>query len=453
MDWNSLFLNKRLGSTGSKISDDIRSEFEKDFDRIVFSSSFRRLQDKTQVIPLPVSDFVHTRLTHSFEVSSVGRSLGKIVGSEIIKRNKLSAAITENEISNIAASACLAHDIGNPPFGHSGEDAIRNYFINLGGKYFKDKINDEDKWADLINFEGNANGLRMLTHDNLNASGEIRLTYSTLAAFTKYPTKANKNPGDIATANRISHKKFGYFISEKEIFEKIFTEMEIDKLTPYSYLRHPLSFLVEAADDICYRIIDFEDGLRIKLVPYETGFGILKSIITNFDETRFKSIGDKRLQIGYLRAKVINELIRECSEIYLDNEKDILSGKFDKPVLGESKSIKALNEIEKISIEKIYNSENVIYIESAGFNVISELLNLFITAINDLHEIGEKKLRIEKPHSANLIKLLPPQFMNYGKPDNDLYLRILKICEFISGMTDTYAVSLYRKMKGIDIPR
>jgi dGTPase len=379
--------------------------------------------------------------------------LGKIVGSEIIKRGNLKEKLNENDISNIVASACLAHDIGNPPFGHSGEDAIRNYFINLEGNRFKSKIDNDDKWADLVNFEGNANGFRLLTHDNLNSSGEIRLTYSTLAAFIKYPTKANKDLNNKLSAGRISHKKFGYFISEQEIFEELFSALKINRLTPYSYLRHPLAFLVEAADDICYRIIDFEDGLRIKLVPFKTGIDILKSIISGFNEKRFKTIDDQRLQIGYLRAKVINELIRECSAIFLDNEKDILSGKFDRHLLDESKSISILNEIEKISVEKIYNSQNVLYIESAGFHVISGLLDMFIKAVNDLHEFGISEIRKKNPQSANLIKLLPPQYMNKGFPDDDLYLRILKVCEFISGMTDTYAVSLYRKLKGIDIPK
>jgi dGTPase len=453
MDWRNLFIDKRPGDKTAGLAKDARSEYEKDFDRIVFSSSFRRLQDKTQVIPLPVSDFVHTRLTHSFEVSSVGRSLGKIVGSEIIKRNNLNDVINENDISNIAASASLAHDIGNPPFGHSGEDAIRNYFNNLEGNRFKSEINNEDKWADLVNFEGNANGFRLLTRNNMRAGGEIRLTYSTLASFIKYPAKANRDTNNVLTSGRISHKKFGYFISEKEIFEEIFSYLKIEKITPYSYLRHPLAFLVEAADDICYRIIDFEDGLRIKLVPFETGIEILKSIITDFDNNRFRSIEDERLQIGYLRAKVINELIRECSAIFLDNENDLLTGKFDRHLLDESKSISVLNEIEKISVEKIYNSENVLYIESAGFNVISGLLDMFIYAVNDLYVYGNKELRRKKPQSAILIKLLPRQYLNNGIPDDDVYLRILKVCEFISGMTDSYAVSLYRKLNGIDIPK
>lgn len=452
MNWNTLFSEARITDKTylHKLSPD-RTNFERDFDRVVFSSAFRRLQDKTQVIPLPESDFVHTRLTHSLEVSCVARSLGKIVGKTIIERHKLSD-LHASDFGAICATAALAHDIGNPPFGHSGEASISHYFTQGKGKLLKDVVNNEMLWSDLSNFEGNANGFKILTNYNPASGGNVNLTFSTLAAFTKYPTRSNKltEHADLIKG-KVSQKKYGYFQSEKDIFKTIFTHLEIDQITDYSWRRHPLAFLVEAADDICYRIIDFEDGISIGLIPFHQGEELLKQVIgKDFDASRYDQIGDTREKISYLRAKAINTLVNTTSAIFLEVEFDLISGRKDISLIDlipESMS-KPLNEILMMSIEHVYRSKSVLEIEIAGFNVVAELLDTFINAINDYHTFG-KNLKKERPYSDKLIRLFPKQFLTGSE---DQYLRILRVCEFVAGMTDSYAVTLFRRIKGIELP-
>jgi dGTPase len=458
MKWSTLFSQRRLGDKKDcEIPSPDRSNFEKDYDRVVFSSAFRRLQDKTQVIPLPESDFVHTRLTHSLEVSCVGRSLGKKVGEEIIKKYSIKNEITTvQNFGSIVATACLSHDIGNPPFGHSGESAISNYFKNGNGKKYKDLINDDEKWSDLINFEGNANGFKLLTNSRKSVGGGIKLTYTTLASFVKYPTKSYKDEEEKKkNKGKVSFKKYGYFQSDKDIFLDIFDELEINKITNYYYLRHPIAFLVEASDDICYRIMDFEDGIRIGLIPFSRGEEMLKEIVGNgFDKNKYDNIKDNREKIGYLRAKSINNLINECTDIFLHKEEDILSGKFDESLTDNIKSKTFLSEIENLSFKEVYKSKNVVQIEVAGFKVVGGLLDMFIEAVNNLNESeNRKKLGKEKPLSASLIEILPEQFLTDGKPNKDLYERILQVCEFVAGMTDSYAVMIYKRLQGIELPK
>ncbi|HTL81706.1 MAG TPA: dNTP triphosphohydrolase, partial [Bacteroidia bacterium] len=369
MNWNTLFSEARLGDKELKrLSSPDRTNFERDFDRVVFSSAFRRLQDKTQVIPLPESDFVHTRLTHSLEVSCVARSLGKTIGKTIIERHKLSD-LHASDFGAVCATAALAHDIGNPPFGHSGEASIANYFSNGNGQRYKNSMN-ENEWSDLVTFEGNANGFKLLTNYNDSAGGNIGLTFSTLAAFTKYPTCSHKLPEHEALfKGKVSQKKYGYFQSEKEIFETIFRHLEIDNLTDYSWRRHPLAYLVEAADDICYRIIDFEDGIRIGLIPFTTGEELLKQVVgKDFDAGKYSAITDNREKISYLRAKAINVLVNSVTQIFLDQEFNMLIGKFDSSLVDmlDDSIAKPLNELLNISIENVYRSKNVLQIEVAG---------------------------------------------------------------------------------------
>lgn len=450
MNWNSLFSEARITDKvyQRKTSPD-RTNFERDFDRVVFSSAFRRLQDKTQVIPLPESDFVHTRLTHSLEVSCVARSLGKIAGKTIIDRHKL-ADLHASDFGAICATAALAHDIGNPPFGHSGEASISHYFTQGKGVALKSLITDEAKWKDLTSFEGNANGFKILTNYNPASGGNVNLTFTTLAAFTKYPTQSFKTDTDIVKG-KVSQKKYGYFQSEKDIFRTIFSHLEVDQLNEYSWRRHPLAFLVEAADDICYRIIDFEDGIRIGLIPFHEGEDLLKAVIgKDFDPQRYNEIGDQREKIAYLRAKSINTLINAASGIFLDNEEALLNGKLDASLidlLPESIS-KPLNQILMLSVERVYRSKNVLEIEIAGFNVVGELLDAFINAVNDYHTFG-KNLKKERPYSDKLVRLFPKQFLIES---DDHYLRTLRVCEFVAGMTDSYAVTLFRRIKGIELP-
>lgn len=456
MDWKNLFSERRLGDKkDEKLLSRDRSNFEKDYDRVIFSSAFRRLQDKTQVIPMPESDFVHTRLTHSLEVSCVGRSLGKTIGKEIIERNKLQKILSVSDFGAIVATACLSHDIGNPPFGHSGETAISYYFKHGNGKKYEKLINDRQKWADLINFEGNANGFKMLTKSRKNVDG-IKLTYTSLASFVKYPTRSYKDKSEKEYyGDRMSFKKYGYFQSDKDIFYEIFDELQINKLEKYYYTRHPIAFIVEASDDICYRIMDFEDGIRIGLIPFAEGENLLKEMVgKEIDVRKYDAIKDNREKIGYLRAKAINKMINECADIFLDNEKEIIKGKFDKPLIELIELKDTLYQIEQTSVEKVYNSKNVVQIEVAGFKVIGGLLDMYIEAVNDLYEFKNKKtLKKENPLSDNLIDLLPVQYLSDGKPNEDLYERILQVCEFIAGMTDSYAVMLFKRLQGIELPK
>ncbi len=455
MDWNELLSNKLLGDNNSseiKLNDG-RSQFQRDFDRIVFSSAFRRLQDKTQVFPLPENDFVHTRLTHSLEVSCVGRSLGSLVGEKILRPDKeLSQKYSSVHFGEIVAAACLAHDIGNPPFGHSGEDSIAEYFKNGNGREFESEINDNKKWTDFTKFEGNAQGFRIITKlQNPNSGGGLKLTCAALAAFTKYPKESllslKKEEINKGGKNKF-YRKFGFFQTEKDLFAEVAGETGlIKKGEPgdYCWSRHPLSFLVEAADDICYRIMDLEDGFRLGLLPFNYTEELLIPLVTSkMNSYEGRSPNDK---IGYLRAKAINDTVARLADVFTANEQKILSGEFELDLISVIDPAKYLEEIKEISKKELYAHRSVVEREAAGYEVLGGLLDAFITAVNETYN-GKPSWK-----SKNLMKLLPEQFLGTGRmPDEDLYTRLLKITDFVSGMTDSYAVSLFRKIKGISLP-
>lgn len=451
MNWKTLLSSVQLGTDEKKYisSHDGRSQFQRDFDRIVFSPAFRRLQDKTQVFPLPESDFVHTRLTHSLEVSVVGRSLGNLVGENIISRHsELKNDFTKFHFGEIVAAACLAHDIGNPPFGHSGEESISEYFKNGNGKKFESIINDKKKWNDLTKFEGNAQGFRIITKlQNPKVNGGLRLTYSTLAALTKYPKESFTEVDLEKNSQKKIYKKFGFFQSEKEIFKSVAEHTELERLSSkdYFWCRHPLSFLVEAADDICYRIMDLEDGYRLGLVTFSETEQLLKNLI-RIELVSDYNQRDEAEKIGYLRAKAISELVKELAEVFLDNEDEILSAKLGDELISLIPAAKALEEIEKLSVEKIYRHRTVVEREAAGYEVLGGLLDAFINSFNEWLDGNIK------PKNRTLVNLLPKRIFQYANPDTEIYERLLMIIDFISGMTDSFAVSLYRKIKGISLP-
>ena len=449
MEWEKLLTDSRLGekSQPKQKFQDGRSEFQKDFDRIVFSPSFRRLQDKTQVFPLPESDFVHTRLTHSLEVSCVGRSLGNLVGDTIIKRNpSLNNRFTKFHFGEIVAAACLAHDIGNPPFGHSGEDAIAEYFRSGNGQKFKAKIKDEKKWADLVKYEGNAQGFRIITKlQNPKVKGGLNLTYSTLAVVTKYPRESLVNNQINSLQNKV-YRKYGFFQAEKEIFKEVAIATGLNSAKArkiYWWCRHPLAFLVEAADDICYRVMDLEDGFRLGLISFKETEDLLRPLVSKQGLKDYRD-KDENDRIGYLRAVAINELVNELAKVFLDEEKNILNGKFENELITEIKRANALKRIKDISIAKIYKSRSVVEREVAGYEVLGGLLDTFIDSYNEAYEgkISSK--------NRSVFALLPSR-ISEDIPD-DLYLRLLRIIDFVSGMTDSFAVSLFRKIKGISLP-
>ena len=440
MDWVHLLSTQRQGQkTGPTESS--RSVFEKDFDRIIFSHPFRKLQDKTQVHPLPEHDFVHNRLTHSLEVSSVGRSLGRKAGETIVQRHEdLKKDYTAFDVGAIVASASLAHDVGNPPFGHAGEEALSEFFTqNPSGLFFKDLVSPE-AWADLTHFEGNAQGFRIL---NSNQYG-LNLTLATLGAYTKYPRGAgleNRNK------ERKSQKKFGFFQTEKENFISLSNELRLKPTPEGAWIRHPLAFLVEAADDICYNIIDLEDGCRLGLISFDETVTLLEGILgTRLDKAKLNSKIGLNEKLGVLRAMTIAELIDACSMTFLDHEQDILEGTYDKALTDVCSHQKALSLIEEVSIAKIYRARHVMEIETTGYEVLPGLLQEFALA-GKLYLEGGKRGKYR-----NLIQLLPEE-VRYGldQPQTSMYGMLRLILDFLSSLTDRHALSLFRKLKGISL--
>ena len=445
---NTIFTNQRTGNHVQNIVS--RTDFQRDFDRIIFSSAFRRLQNKTQVFPLPGSVFVHNRLTHSLEVSSVGRSLGSLAGEFIVQN--FENELTEDSknfylynLNNVIAAACLCHDIGNPAFGHSGEDAIASFFEKNESE-LKLKFTEKE-WADLVNFEGNANAIRILTHKQTGKDeGGTQLTYTTLASIAKYPCEAiAKKKG------HVNRKKFGFFQSEKQTFLNIAnaTKMMVESEEPSIFKRHPFVWLVEAADDICYNIIDMEDAHRLGIISTADCENLFMDLIQSVSEKDAKRSAEKLLlfsnkneRISYLRAKVINALINKSTELYQQHFSEIIDGTLNKALLDIFKSeSESFQEVERFSIEKIYGHRSVVEIENAGYNVMYELLNHFISPI-----IKEKSER--KGFEKKALQLIPSQFIY---EDGTVYEKVLGVLDFVSGMTDNFATDLYRKIKGIDI--
>lgn len=440
MNWQQLLSAKRFGMEeyhDPKQHD--RTDFQRDYDRLIFSSPFRRLQNKTQVFPLPGSIFVHNRLTHSIEVSSVGRSLGVVVGKELQKKYPDLEADFE-EIGSIVAASCLAHDLGNPPFGHSGETAITSYFSEGKGKALKDAVIAEGgRWEDFIRFEGNANSIRLLIHQfKGRRKGGFAMTYSMLAAIAKYPY-SSENSG--------KKGKFGFFQAEEDSFKKIAEELGMIRLceAPLQYARHPLVYLVEAADDICYEVMDMEDAHKLGIFLTEE----TKTLFLNFfPEDRqehmkhtMSRVGDVNEQIAYLRSSVIGLLVKECTQAFLVHEKEILNGTFEGPLIKHisERPRKAYQECVSLSFKRIYKSKDVVDIELAGHRIIGFLLDTFIAAI-------------QKPdgnYSKLLLSRIPEQ---YEVDSGSLYTRILAVLDFVSGMTDVYALDLYRKITGMSLP-
>ncbi len=423
-----------------------RSAFERDYDRVIFSHPFRRLQDKTQVFPLPEQDFVHTRLTHSLEVSSVGRSLGRTVGEDLLKKYREldELGFSPFDFGAIVSAACLTHDLGNPPFGHTGEDAISDYFRNnQGGRQFQELVT-EDEWEDLVNFEGNAQGFRILTG---NEHQGLRLTEPTLAAFTKYPRQSRLSNQQ---ANRRSQKKYGYFQTEKDTFQQLATNMGLRELEPgLSWCRHPLAFLVEAADDICYHIIDLEDGCRLGLVSEMETVALFAGILgSRFKPGKLESLPSRDERIGMLRAVAIGILIDQAAKAFLENEKGILSGDFDRALTDLIDSKMIMQEIIQLSLERLYRSQMVLEIEAAGFEILGGLLESFTGAA---YSKFYSKESISKKQES-VFRLLPATVLKNLSGKTTPYNMLRLIIDFVSGLTDRHAIALYRKLKGISMP-
>lgn len=439
MKWEKLISAKRFGLEDiQRERNENRSEFQRDYDRLVFSAPFRRLQNKTQVFPLPGSVFVHNRLTHSLEVSCVGRSLGNDVAKEILcKRPELRDSFFP-EIGSIVSAACLAHDLGNPPFGHSGEKAISAFFTEGKGEKLQREMTDKE-WQDIIHFEGNANAFRLLTHQfEGRRKGGFVMTYSTLASIVKYPFSS------VAAGEK---QKFGFFLSEEDYFRRIADELGIIKgsESPLRYARYPLVYLVEAADDICYQVMDIEDSHKLKIL---TTAEVRDLLMDYFDEKgkeraerTFKLVKDANEQIAYLRSSVIGLLTNECTRVFVENEEAILEGTFEGSLIHHisPRAKEAYKRCTALSYEKIYRSKDVLDVELAGFRVITTLLELMLEAVTCP----------EKAYSQLLIGRVSSQY-NINAPT--YYGKVQAVLDYISGMTDVFALDLYRKINGNSLP-
>ena len=447
MNWKQLISAKRFGMEEfHEERQENRSEFQRDYDRLIFSAPFRRLQNKTQVFPLPGSVFVHNRLTHSLEVASVGRSLGDDVAKALLERHPELQDSFLPEIGSIVSAACLAHDLGNPPFGHSGEKAISTFFSEGKGVRLKEKQPNGEQlspmeWEDLTHFEGNANAFRILTHQfEGRRRGGFVLTYSTLASIVKYPFSSS-------LAGKKS--KFGFFVSEEESYRKIANELGLIQLSeqPLKYARHPLVYLVEAADDICYQMMDIEDAHKLKIITTDETKELLMAFFSEDRQSRLRStfqiVNDINEQIAYLRSSVIGLLVRECTRVFLEHEQEILAGTFEGALIKHIAEgpAAAYNHCAEISLKRIYRSQDVLDIELAGFRIISTLLELMVDAVT----LPGK----EKAYSELLTNRVSDQY-NIKSPI--LYERIQAVLDYISGMTDVFALDLYRKINGNSLP-
>lgn len=444
MNWEQLLSLKRQGDTGKRLrkeQDDTRLGFEVDYDRIIFSAAFRSLQDKTQVIPLSKTDFVHTRLTHSLEVSVVGRSLGRLVGKKIIEKHPYLQEVHGfhmNDFGAIVAAASLAHDIGNPPFGHSGEKAIGEYFSIGNGRRFREFLTDK-QWQDLVDFEGNANGFSVLTANRPGIEGGLRISYATLGAFMKYPKESlPKKP-----TKRIADKKYGFFQTDKAFFAEIAEDLGLianKKADDIGFERHPLAYLVEAADDICYTIIDFEDGINLGLISEDFALEyLIKLVKDTIDSAKYSSLVTKEDRISYLRAVAIGNLITDAVRVFIENETEILSGNFPYALMDKSNYKAQMDDIIALSVKNIYQSREVVDKEVKGYQIINTLLDKFITAYNN-HSEGNAT-----SYDKLLIRILPEK---HRLEKETLYERLLHICQFVSLLTDGNALLYYQNIMG-----
>ena len=440
MNWKQLISNRRLGQEHRHPErHDDRTEFKRDYDRLIFSAPFRRLQNKTQVFPLPGSVFVHNRLTHSLEVASVGMSLGNDVAQQLCARNSDFIGTLIPEIGQIVSTACLAHDMGNPPFGHSGEKAIQTFFTEGKGMYLQQKVS-QPFWDDITHFEGNANAFRLLTHQfRGRRPGGFVMTYSTLASIVKYPFSSS-------LAGRKG--KFGFFNSEADLYCRIADEMGIIcKIDHARYVRHPLVYLVEAADDICYEIMDLEDAHKLKILSFDETSDLMLSFFEPDAQQHIRQrIHDEQLtdpneQIQYLRACVIGKLENECVRTFMEHEAQILAGEFEGSLIDHVAPLQhdAYVRCTKVSKERIYKSQPVLDVELSGYRIMATLMELMIEAIE----------HPDRYYSQQLIGRVSSQ---YDIESPDLEARLMAVIDYISGMTDVYALDVYQKICGISLP-
>lgn len=441
MNWQQLLSLQRHGDTQDRprnAQDELRLGYDVDYDRIIFSQHFRSLQDKTQVIPLSQTGFVHTRLTHSLEVSVVGRSLGRMAGAMLLEKypDLVTLGYKAQDFGAIVGAAALAHDIGNPPFGHSGEKAIGSYFTYGKGMDVVSTLSRKQQY-DLLHYEGNANGYRLLNYSHAGVDGGLRLSYATLGAFIKYP----KESLPVKPSAHVSQKKFGIFQADFEHFKQVADILGLANTsgTVEPYHRHPLAFLVEAADDICYNIIDFEDGINLGWISEEYALeyfiNLVRPTIKTASYSALKTTADR---LRYLRSLAINNLITDCVRIFMENETAILAGTFTKSLTDLSSYKVQIEDILKITVEKVYQHHDVINKELAGYTIISTILDAVIAAaVHDLNDCCTTydKLVLKSCNGINL------------HADN-LYERLLDVCGYVASLTDSQTIQLSNIING-----
>lgn len=465
MNWNQLLSFKRLGDARDHSYERARPPWQFDYDRIIFSSAFRRMQDKTQVFPLSGSDYVRTRLTHSLEVSTVAKSLGTAAGQTILERwghleyqdtkKPINELLGPSDIGTICATGALAHDIGNPPFGHSGENAIRYWFQNSEVANRIKRSFSKQQMDDFENWEGNAEGFRILGRQQMaRDDGGLRLTYAALGAYAKYPTASTAVLDKDAARRHVHGKKPGFFEHDTELWKEVAEGLGLIQEENLRWCRHPLSFLTEASDDICYRIIDLEDGLRLGRVSYEEVEQLYLNVIKEIKpqwRSKFPEWDDNG-RINYLRALVFGAAVRELVEAFTTNESSLLEGAFQGDLLSRTPSSDAFDSMKLLAVKNVYSMRGVLEIEAAGFEIIPGLLEAFADAVEKV--AAERETYKKCPKSRKLIDLMPREFRENrdGHIHHDPYLRLLGVVDFVAGMTDSFALSLYRRIKGIALP-
>ncbi|MCR5076448.1 MAG: dNTP triphosphohydrolase [Prevotella sp.] len=443
MNWQQLISNKRLGQEERHaLRHDDRSEFKRDSDRLIYSAPFRRLQNKTQVFPLPGSVFVHNRLTHSLEVASLGKSLGDDVAHRLTSIHPELRGTLFEEIGTIVQTACYAHDMGNPPFGHSGEKAIQTFFTEGAGAGLQAKVSQRF-WDDITHFEGNANAFRLLTHRFLGRrDGGFVMTYSTLASIVKYP---------FSSSFAGKHAKFGFFATEEHTYRKIADELGLickeETDGGVRYARHPLVYLVEAADDICYEIMDIEDAHKLKLLSFEETADLLLGFFDDATRASIRQrieeegVTDRNEQVVYFRACAVGLLEAECVNAFVEHEQEILNGTFESSLINHISELprKAYQRCTEVSVQRIYCSKTVLDVELSGYKIMETLMEALVSAAIDP----------ERFHSQQLIRRFSSQ---YDIQSPCLETRIMAVIDYISGMTDIYALDIYQKINGISLP-
>ncbi len=455
--WEKLLSSVRLCEAGkSTTQPQGRTEFDRDYDRIVFSSPFRRLQDKTQVFPLSSSDYTRTRLTHSIEVSCVGRSLGQLAGKHLQGLDLLPDDLTYADVGTIVAASCLGHDIGNPPFGHSGEDAIQQWareaFLPDEPSALKSAIPEDNRRQDFLSFEGNAQSFRIFAKlYGRERRGGLRLTLATIGAMMKYPRPAWMNLE--LPQSECWLKKPGYFQDDADLVNEAFERLGLLKISDGICVRHPLAYLMEAADDVCYAVVDIEDAFQQRILTFEEIRSHLQPIAGALSTFRPQSEYSEGSQVAVLRAGAINALALQCNQVFEDRLEDIEEGRFTTSLIEATPLWEPYKALKQLAKEKVYRDTRVLQIEYAGYQAIGGLLDMFSHAMmSDPPTRKDDKLRMLFPQHYHLF----PHNASAAETERltmlSPYQRLLTVTDYVCGMTDTYAIDLYQKLSGIKLP-